>query len=226
MAEEGKEEYVGKNPVSGKSFEELWQEYKGLHTEDAMEKRHKRLKKHTKTLTDIVNDTLGKENVTIEDEKKAHKLVENVIKSALEKENPKTAELIMKDKEQYRLFVNHLLAEINMTYDDLIKNILHSPDITDKERTSALYHLINQAASYSDKEGRKVHYIETEFIRNPAHTPKLQDTAAKYRGISKYLPHITAHEIIKDVHGYHNLKLSDYLEKKAAERKSEKQKAA
>ncbi|MAH32887.1 hypothetical protein CL615_00690 [archaeon] len=174
----------------GKSTEDLWEEYTGYHKIDPDERinkirdREKRVSKHRKQLTKIVEDTLGeKDNLEDFEEKKAKQKAADIVTKIAHKhydsDNMELPEEKSKKEEKIREFLQK--AGVQGSYEDLLQQIMNSMDLKYENLESSapeLKRLIDFTADYKDKEGNKIALLDTYLVKHE-HREGLKKLAGK-----------------------------------------------
>ena len=155
----------------GKSTEKLWEEYSGYHEVDPKKKvnkpqeREKKVRHHRKPLTQIIDETLGKDSegkqresldhVESEAQKKKHAAA---IVTKIAHEHYKTDDTNAKRPNEDRIRQFLQLSGANVTYEDLLKHIMDLPDLRYDQlpEQSPLKRIIDYTSTYKVPEGRKI----------------------------------------------------------------------
>jgi hypothetical protein len=203
-----------KPEYEGKTTGELTEEYDSLHEIDIDKrinkplKRERRLRRHRKSLTQIIDDTLGKD-----DEGNQHENFEHLSEAqAAEKSKSILTKLAhdfykIDDGHAGKPNVNRVrqflqLAGVNATYEDVIKEFRNMPDLRYDAlpQNSNIRRIIDYVSRQKDTEGRKINLLQ-QYLTRPEHTEGLTKYVKGKTGIAF---HPSATPIDKlDVHAQH-----------------------
>lgn len=198
-------------------FEELWKEYLSYHAvskeENKPKKRFKRIVKHRKSLTKIIEESIGDrdfEDLKESDKKDiAAKIVTKLVHEgykAIDKNASKPTE------EHIRL----LLQDVGIgSYEDLLELIINSDtlDYNTLPENSPLRNLIDYIALAKDREGKRIQAIERTFKTRYEHHIPLREAAGKEIG-TEYKPSARPEVVLAEYGAYIERKIRDLEAKK------------
>lgn len=167
----------------GKSTKQLWEEFAGYHEVDAKkgvnkpQERERRIRHRRKPLTQIIDETLGKDSegkqresldhVKSEAEKKKHAaaIVTKIAHAHYKTDDPDAKK---PNEDRIRQFLQ--LSGANVTYEDLLKHIMDLPDLRYDQlpEQSPLRRIIDYTSLYKVPEGRKIELLR-QYLSRPEH---------------------------------------------------------
>lgn len=223
----------------GKSTQQLWDTYSGFHEIDAKKEinrpaqREKRVRRHRKPLTQIIEETLGTDNEGNANEnldhvksetakkKKAAAIITKIAHAHYKTDDPSVKK---PDEDRIRQFLQ--ISGANVTYESLLKHIMDLPDLRydTLQEDDPLRRIIDYTSSYKVPEGRKIELLR-QYLSNPEHREGLAnllgDTVDK-----KIKPSATPAEMFLEHRAYVTEKLRDYQLKRETTSSAPKKKAA